>query len=153
MAEIVIRTPQASDVDELVTNLRQADVDELRAWGTTDIRGCVASALERSVVARTGTADGRVGCVFGVTPLTLLGDVGVPWMLGTDLVVKHQRVLMRRCRPYIQDMLFLYPHLINFVHAGNSAAFRRLKCVGFSLQPAVPMAPFGELFHRFDLEV
>jgi hypothetical protein len=133
--------------------MRQPDVEELKALGITDLVPAIAESVERSLVCRTATADGEVGCVFGVVPAGLTFDPwGLPWMLGTDLVTKHQRALMRRCRPYIHDMLRLYPHLFNFVHADNHAAVRWLKCVGFSLQSPAPYGPHGALFHRFDMK-
>lgn len=152
MANIEIRPVRQGDVEELVAKMRQADVDELHAIGLTDFVGRVTESVGRSLIALTATADGEVGCIFGVVPAgPTFGLGGIPWMLGTDLVTKHQRVLMRRCRPYIHDMLELYPHLFNHVHADNHAAIRWLKCVGFTLQPPQPYGPLGALFHRFDM--
>lgn len=152
MANIEIRAVRLGDVEALVAKMRHADAEELRALGLDNAACEIQASVSRSLLARTGTADGEVGCIFGVTPAQLTFDPwGMPWMLGTDLVTKHQRVLMRQCRPYIQDMLRLYPHLFNYVHANNSAAIRWLKCVGFSLQPPAPYGPKGALFHRFDM--
>jgi hypothetical protein len=152
VADIDIRPVRPGDVEALVVKMRHADVEELRAIGITDLVPEIQGSVDRSLIARTGTADGEVGCIFGVVPAQLTFDPwGMPWMLGTDLVTKHQRVLMRRCRPYIQDMLRLYPHLFNYVHAENHAAIRWLKCVGFSLQSPAPYGPEGALFHRFDM--
>ena len=149
MANIDIRATKREDVEELVAKMRQADVEELRATGLQDVEGSILRSVNESTLCRTATADGAVGCIFGVVPF---GEgEGVPWMLGTDLVTKHQRVLMRMCRPYITNMLLAYPHLFNYVHAENQAAKRWLKCVGFVLQTAVPYGGQGALFHRFDM--
>jgi hypothetical protein len=152
VADIDIRLVQPGDVEALVAKMRQADINELRASGVGEILPRVQASVDRSVLCRTGTADGEVGCIFGVVPvLTLFDQEGSPWMLGTDLVTRHQRVLMRRCRPYIQDMLRIYPHLVNAVHADNHAALRWLKSVGFLLHPAEPFGVDGALFHPFEM--
>jgi hypothetical protein len=129
--------------------MRQADVAELNALAITDFVERIKLSVKISTICRTATVNGELACIFGVTPLNL--TTGIPWMLGTDIVTKHQRVLMRLCRPYIQDMLLAYSHLLNYVHAENQAAKRWLKRMGFVLQPAVPYGELGSPFHRFDM--
>lgn len=146
------RSVEPGDVVDLVVKMRQADVDELSALGLTDFVHEIQSSVERSAFSRTFTADGEVACILGVVPAAGLFDpYGIPWMLGTDLVTRNQRVLMRECRPYIRLMLQAYPILFNYVHAENHRAVRWLKCVGFSLQPAEPHGPLGAPFHRFTM--
>ena len=149
---VEIRAVQPDDVIDLVVNMRQADLEELAALKVRDFVGAVAHSIEHSAFCYTATSDGKVAAIFGVVPAAgMIDPWGVPWMLGTDLVRKHQRVLMRESRPYIQRMLRAYPHLFNYVHAENHAAKRWLKSVGFSLQPAEPHGPLGAPFHRFDM--
>jgi hypothetical protein len=149
VANVDIRYVQAGDVEELVAKMRQADVAELSALAITDFVERIHLSVKISTICRTAVIDGELACIFGVTPLSL--TAGVPWMLGTDVVTKNQRALMSLCRPYIQDMLLAYPHLLNYVHAENQAAKRWLKRMGFVLQPAAPYGDLGAPFHRFDM--
>lgn len=149
---VEFRAVRPDDPVELVVKMRQADIDELTALGIQDFVECVRGSVARSVFAYTIEADGEIVAIMGVAPaLGLFDAIGLPWMLGTDLVRRHQRVLMRACRPYIQRMLRAYPHLFNVVHAENHTAKRWLKRVGFTLQPAEPFGPHGAMFHRFDM--
>lgn len=149
MGNVDIRYVQPGDVEELVAKMRQADVAELSALAIPDFVERIHLSVKISTIRRTATVDGKLACIFGVTPLDM--TTGIPWMLGTDVVTANQRALMRMCRPYIQDMLLAYPHLINYVHAENQAAKRWLKRLGFVLQPATPYGELGAPFHRFDM--
>lgn len=145
-----IREVQHGDAEQLVAKMRQADINELNALAIPDFVEAVQLSVDLSTLCRTVRIDGEIVCIFGVTQYDEVS--GAPWMLGTDLVTKNQRVLMRLCRPYIHAMLRKYPHLTNHVHAENHAAKRWLKRVGFTLQPAAPYGALGAAFHRFDME-
>lgn len=151
MVDVVVRYVEPGDVEMLVAKMRQADVAELKALAITNFVERIQLSVDISTICRTVTVDGKLACIFGVTPLSLI--TGIPWMLGTDVVTKNRRVFMRLCTPYIQDMLLAYPHLVNYVHSKNSAAKRWLKHMGFALQPAVPYGDLGSPFHRFDMKV
>jgi hypothetical protein len=141
-------TPAAAD--ELVAHMRQADIDECLAMGMTDIRAAVAESVEASVISWTATVDGRVACIFGVTPVTVLGSEGIPWMVGTPLISKHARAFIRMSPLYIAQMLRAYPHLANYVHSRNRQAVAWLKRMGFTIREAVE-ASTGEMFHPFEM--
>lgn len=151
MAEITFAPATLADAAELASCLRAADRLELGAMGLTT--EAIAKSVLCSVWAKTIRADGQMGAMMGVAPLSgsFFSDTGVPWMLGSDLVRKHQRCLMRMSVPYIFDMLDTFPHLLNFVHAENHEAVRWLKRMGFALQPAAPHGPKGALCHRFEM--
>lgn len=152
MAEIVFRAPTPADITEVSENMRAADLAEIAAAGSPGPRQSAEQGVRRSVLCWTATVDGRVACILGVAPLRgLLDDMGVPWLLGTDLTEKHARALIRRSPAYIAQMLRAYPHLLNFVHARNTSSVRWLRRAGFTLQPAAPYGPHGELFHFFEM--
>jgi len=147
---VEVRAVAPDDVVELVVKMRQADIDELDAMGIEDFVGEVQASVDRSVFSYAFLIGGELACIIGVVPaMGLMGGYGIPWMLGTDVVTRNQRVLMRTCRPYIQKMLRAYPVLFNYVHAENHRAIRWLQRVGFSLQLAEPYGPKGAPFHLF----
>lgn len=145
---VEVRPPTRLDIDALVAGMRRQDRVELAAAGIAP-REAVADGVTRSTWSLTATVDGEVACIFGVAPFG--GGAGVPWMLGTDLVTQNRRALARLAPAYISQMLGVFPHLLNVVHARNTVAVAWLKRVGFTLQPAQPYGPHGEPFHRFEM--
>ncbi len=149
MVEFV--APTAAHIDELAANLRQQDIDELRALGHDDLRKPIGDGVALSTWCYTALADGHVLAIFGVAPMGgLLDPRGVPWALGTDRIWPNRRALARASHGYIRRMLATYPHLTNIVHARNTAAVGWLQRVGFKLHDAQPVAPHGEMFHVFE---
>lgn len=141
--------PTPADVDELVANMRAQDVAEVYATGCTDLRAAVEDGIAISVMCWTCRVDGEMAAIFGCAPGgSLLDPCGVPWLLGTDLIPPHRRILARPARHYIAQMLAAFPHLSNAVHAENTVAVRWLRKMGFVLAPAVPAAT-GAMFHSF----
>ena len=144
--------PTEAHVDDLAANLRQQDVDELNAAGHTDHRAVIAEGVARSDWSVTALVDGQLACIFGLARMgSLLAPVGVPWMLGTDLVPRNRRALARLAPHYIRVMLQDYPRLVNTVHARTTVAVAWLKHVGFTLHPATPTGVGGEMFHLFEM--
>lgn len=143
--------PTARHVQDLAANLREADRAELLACGVTDAQRAIETSLSLSTHMVAAVAGGRCAAILGATPLSLLDGRGSPWMLGTDLVVKHRRALMADSPAYIRAMLRAYPHLVNWVHADNAVAVRWLRHAGFTLHEPEPYGVRGELFHRFEM--
>lgn len=148
----ILRAPRAADIDFVAERMRAADVAECVACGQPDVRAALAAGLRTSVLSWTATVDNEPVAILGVSPQgTLLGDIGVPWMLGTEGVSRHRRAFMQVSSGYIAQMLGAFSHLLNFVHAENAAAVRWLKRTGFSLDEPAPYGPHGEPFHRFEM--
>lgn len=126
----VIRPWRAEDRDYLVAHARAADVAEVEAAGLT-----YASALEQSVARSDWTAVGDFGgrplCVFGVAPASLLGGIGLPWMLGAEGLEAEFRTFLVHCPRVMAAFRASYPRLVNFVDERNATAIRWLRWLGF----------------------
>lgn len=150
LGDVALRILLPGDVEHVAAHMRTADADEVRAGGHDPLQ-----ALERSVRVSdhvvVATVAGVPAAIFGVMPVSLLGGEGCPWMLGTDAVPLHRRAVMRIARAYIRHMLQVYPVLANHVHAANTTSVHWLARLGFEIKPAVPMGPFGEMFHPFEM--
>lgn len=145
--------PTTAHLDFLAAHLRAQDQAELRAagWGE-DFRYALERSAEVSRWTRVALIDGAPVAVFGCAEYgSLLAPDGVPWLLGTEAVARHGRVLQREARRYIAAMLQEYPRLFNAVHAENTVSVRWLKRLGFTLHPAVPAPPHGAPFHVFEM--
>lgn len=150
---IQIHATQPGDAAELFANLRPSDLCECQAYGAADIKAGIEESVARSLLCWTVRADGALVCIMGAGTVSLLGGVGSPWMLATPLIARHQRVLVRVTPPYIGRMLEVFPHLVNYVHAGNTTSVHWLRRLGFSLHEAAPFGALGETFHRFEMKV
>lgn len=109
-------------------------------------------SVMNSVLCWTGEADGEVAAIMGVAPLSVMSGIGSPWMMGTPLLDRHSRVLVRMTPSYIARMLRAFPHLVNFVHADNTTSVRWLRRLGFTMHAPEPYGQAGELFHKFEMK-
>lgn len=149
VAEVLPITVQ--DVPAIAAIARQADIDELtEALGVT-IEDALLAGIRDSLNARQIVVDGQVVAVFGDAVFSLLGGVGVPWLISTIHVQKHPRAFLQVCKPEVQQMLTRHHHLMNYVDARNTAAIRWLKWLGFKFEPAAPYGARRFLFHKFTL--
>lgn len=131
--------------------MREADRAEALALGVLPGRA-LRDSVARSAITWVAWDDEEPVALLGVIPQSsLLGERGVPWMIGSDRAPLHRRALIAAAPAYIGEMLAAYSHLLNFVHADNHAAVRWLRRVGFTVQAAAPYGPRGAMFHRFEM--
>jgi hypothetical protein len=149
--EVLIRPTEPGDAAELFANLRPSDLTECQAYGRGDIAAGIETSVNRSVLCWSAFIDGDLAAILGCAPINILTGIGSPWMLGTPVLDRHQRVLVRSTPEYIARMLKAFPHLVNFVHANNTTSVRWLRRLGFTLHEAAPFGALGEPFHRFEM--
>jgi hypothetical protein len=126
------------DVEELIDRMRASDVEELRLLTRQTPEAAVRRSVELSdhPVAVREKTTGELACIYGVAPVQQVGRVGAAWMLGTDTVFKHPRVLVRRTRSVLKSVLNThYDYLFNVVWDGNEMTKRYLELSGFTLEP------------------
>jgi len=146
-----------ADARELASVLRPEDRAEVLALlGPVDpVEGPADGLLQGLASAReawTARDDaGRIICMAGVSPLSLIGSTGVPWLLGSDLVTVHRRAFMVESRRLVAHWLTLYDELRNVVDARYVVAIRWLRWLGFEIGP--PFAQAHGLFRRVSKEV
>jgi hypothetical protein len=144
---VEIRPAQLRDADALAPHLRQADLAEIAAGSGRDPLDVLRIGIAHSTCCWTAWQGSEVYAVFGVGPLSLVGGIGAPWLLGSDLIDRHPRVLITEARPYIAQMRALFPTLRN--HVENRKSIRWLKRAGFQI---FAPAPFGRgVFHLFEM--
>lgn len=151
---IEIREVRPGDAEALAAELRPQDAAEVEAMHGP---GTVEAAIREGIAASTlcWAVDSPAGLVAiaGVAPVSLMGDVGVPWMLCTTRVNRVAGSLMRVAPAYIARMLAAYPRLTNYVDSRNARVCRWLQRLGFTLAPAAPRGPAGVDFHHFEMDL
>lgn len=140
---------KATMLDALIVgeNLREADRIEI---GYTTARNPVVAVRDSwacSDMSEVAVEDGQPICIWGVAKLN--DRLGIPWMLGTDAMLRHSRPLVARARPWVDQQCLKYKALMNYVHAGNTKSIRWLKALGFIVDPAEPYGAHGKPFHKF----
>lgn len=126
------------DARELALVLRAEDRDEVLALGRDPVEGLLQSvACARE--AWTYRDGGRIICMAGVGPLSLIGHAGVPWLLGSDLVLAHRRAFLVETRRTVARWLTIFPLLSNVVDARYDAAIRWLRWLGFTIGEPFPL--------------
>jgi hypothetical protein len=131
--------------------IRPEDVEELWAANRVSPEYALRHGIACSTASWTGTVDGRPVCMFGVAPASMLGSVGVPWMIGTVEIDQHAKAFLRRNKAYVDRMATLYNYLVNYVDSRNTRAIVWLKWLGFTIHDAQAHGPDGVPFHRFDM--
>ena len=150
--KIEIREVEDGDIAVLVRNMRKHDVQEVNAATRMGVRTAVETSVSLSTYAKTGLVNDELVCMWGVCPISLLSSSGSPWMLGTDLIEKKQRIFLRRSKPWIEDIRKDYKQLENHVDERNTLSVKWLKWLGFEMNKAAPYGVNGELFHKFTME-
>lgn len=149
-----IRPAEQADIGVIAASLRPADAAELWASNRTTGAECMAFGLRFSDQAWTGTIDGEPVCMFGAVPASLLGGVGVPWMVGTTELdmLRAQKALLRESRAALDAMLARYDVLENLVDDRNKAAHRWLRWLGFTVDDkTIQHGPDRLAFRRFKI--
>lgn len=147
---VEIREVLPGDVEELVNNLRHADIEEIRASGDLLPIEAVQQCVALSAPCWAAVINGELAAIFGAAPISLIGPIGTPWLLGTPVMDRHPRTVISTSRPYLALIQAAYPQLVNWVDVRNTRSIRWLKALGFNFHPAAPYGPRGLPFHRFD---
>jgi hypothetical protein len=141
-------------IEHVALNLKPADREE--AYATTGHRR-YADALRLSVMvadsARVGfDAYGQPVAVLGVSTLSLLYNIGAPWMLTVGHHARHRRALMTLGRAYTAAMLEQYHSLENHVDARHTESVAWLQRLGYRIDPPSAWGALALPFHRFSIE-
>ena len=136
----------------IASRLREADRIEVEA--TMRPGDSVTSALFRAYNLSTHRWTGMINntpiMICGVVPQSVIGQIGIPWLVGTDEITDVKRQFVQECRQYLDKMQAAYPEeLVNFVDCRNETSIRWLKWMGFDIEEPVPFGNAGEMFHPF----
>lgn len=84
-----------------------------------------------SDMAVTCVIDGRPEGMLGVAALSVIDDLGSPWLLGTTELRRHARPFLEAGPPMVAAMHERFSRLVNYVHIDNRASIRWLSRLGF----------------------
>lgn len=136
---------------ELALTMRAADVEELDDVGRQPYEA-LAISLAGSRDAYAALVDGKVACIFGVYPRSHISDEAFPWLLASDLIIRHGNTLHRLTMPWMAKVCSDFRWLHNYVSPRNVVAVRWLKRLGFVVsEELTPFGPKGALMRHFEM--
>lgn len=144
-----IREAVESDIYAIAPLLREADLQEIEAL--TDelpLKGLLDS-FQHSNVCRVGLVNDEYVCIYGVQRESLLGDRGLIWMLGTDLLPRHWIRFLKENGDEIEEITANTSYVENWCDARNKTTIRWLKWLGFEFADAKPHGIRGLPFYHF----
>ncbi len=147
----VVQATQAH-IEQMIPNVRQADIAEFKAINGWDARRVLETGIRTSTFSVAGLVNDRVVTIFGVAPKSMIGGNGIPWLVATDELEKYQFAFLRRCRNGVNAMLSVCPYLENYVDERNHVAKAWLHWLGFTLEEPAPYGMQCLPFHRFHME-
>lgn len=152
LTKYVIRGATDDDALLLAPIMRDLDIQELAAsTGDTPLSALQQGLLTSSEVY-TALADGVPYAMFGVVPVSILGGVGLPWLLTSKDVVKHAKEIVRWSEPVARHWVAnSYTTLINMIDGRHKPALRWAKHVGFTVHAGEPYGIEGRPFHKIEM--
>ena len=87
-----------------------------------------------------GSVKGKLLCIWGLVPPTLLSDRAYLWLHTTEAAAEHEFILVRRSQIEVKKMLEAYPRIVGQCLIGETRSIRWLKWLG---------AEFGDPDARF----
>lgn len=139
------------DIEHVAANIREADRIEVYESSRREVLQALTQSTERSERTAVVQWDGEPVAVFGVGRLSLTSDVGVPWMLGTDVLTKNAKHLLPYAPPMVSKMMQGHGVLRNLVHDDNKASIRWLRSMGFRMSEPIAAGWRGGMFRVFEL--
>lgn len=149
MIEIVPATREHAEF--IAANPRPADVAEVWAQDRTHPLDVMLKGLKVSPHVQTGMVDGEPIGMFGVTPLSLIRGIGLPWMMASARadILQARKALLRESREVVGAWRVQYKYLANVVDDRNTRAKQWLEWLGFELAETYLIGPDQLPFRMF----
>lgn len=149
MTSVKYVKPNEELVQYIADNMRHADAVECYEMSGLSPREALDKGIESSSYVSVVIVN-KVPCaIVGLTIISAVTGLGVPWLLATHDAVKNKRVFINNCKQGVDDMLKICPNLFNYVHAENKLSVKWLRWMGFTIEESQPMGHNGAMFHKF----
>jgi len=108
------------EAKRLIDGINFADVEEK----------AMDFCLLMSTFIWAGFIEGKLACIWGVIPPSLMSDKAYLWLYTTDVIKEHQFLLVRHSQLVIKDILEQFPVIVGHATIGASKSIRWLKWLG-----------------------
>lgn len=90
----------------------------------------IESTFVRSDFRWIGIVDGKIACMWGLIPPTILSWSAYIWLYTNPLVEEHKFLFIRHSQRQMEQMLRLFPNIVGDCVKANTTAQRWLKFLG-----------------------
>lgn len=147
MVKLTFHPATPDRIRYIAEHLRRGDCRELAVTSPgEDVHAILAESARSSRWAVVAAVDGRPAVLYGVAPSGHDPQVGVPWMLATDDLLRIRREFVALCRNEVRLMEQRFAVLANEVHRENRVSIRWLEWLGFTVDRTKPRGPGGQMF-------
>lgn len=151
--EVNFTRPTLQEALTIAPLMRAADREEVERLGHTAEKA-IAQSFADSDAVWLCTIGGAPACLIGVGTVSIMGNVGAPWFLTTDVMETPaaKRALLKWSPRFVADFLGKYDNLVNYVDARYFRALRWLKWLGFTIGEVEASPLTGQPFRRISME-
>lgn len=152
MAKVNFISATQEHIDTMKGWLRESD--EKACWATAHYTADegLQDSFDKATLCWVALVDDVPVFCCGVSRLTMLSTLGVPWLLATDDICKVGFRIVRHSKDLIRCMFAGFDRLETWVDIRNKLSFTWLKWCGFNVEDAEPIGLDGKLFHRCWME-
>lgn len=135
MKPTFVRQASIGDAESVSLRLRKEDRDEALAASGLDPRLILPAYVRegRGVLAAGLEETGRAEILFGVDPVLGCPEVGVAWLMATDVVFEHPQTFLPNSILWFEKVHEPYEVLTNFVDERNTRHLKWLQFLGCKL--------------------
>lgn len=126
--------------------MRPCDLTEVMLWAPgVAPHDALCLSIQGSTKAWTLMDGAEVVAVYGYS---VGGGVVHPWLISSEAIARHGRVVMRTARGLLEGLQRDYPGLLvcNYVHTHNGPAKAFLRALGFCITQSPGAAPEFDFF-------
>lgn len=112
---------------------------ELTHWERQSLNICTRDTRNVWI----GLYDGKLVCVWGLIPPTILSDSAHLWLYVTDEIEHCKFLFIRHSQIHVQEMLKEYPSIVGCCEVQNKKAIKWVEWLGAKFgKPVEGMVPF-----------
>ena len=142
-----IEVSPATALDAAAITLRASDLKEATEWCPgVEPYAALAASIEHSTVALKGLHGDAMVFIAGYT---ITADTVHPWLMCSDLVSVHGRVVLRHLQATTSRLVAQHPDKLigNYVYRDNLQARRLLSFIGFRFVPSPGNGKFDFFYY------
>jgi hypothetical protein len=126
----LLRKSIESDINTVSDNLRHEDTIEVLAQGYKNTKSALSESYNASTLRFTLENNGKPIAMFGICPVTILGDKARIWLLGTKDIELVKKSFCQYSLIMVKCFLKMYPILIAQVDGRYAKTHRWLEWLG-----------------------
>ena len=131
--EGMVRDSILEDIHILSKNLRNEDKTEIWYSHHKIPEEALFEGFKNSVICLTVERNSQPIIIFGIVPITILGNMATIWMLASDKIRYIPKSFAKHSRKFINMFLGYYPYLENWVSCANTKSIEWLKYLGATI--------------------